>query len=81
MARGQRAPVPVSPDTPLGPGLSPANQGDARVKRRQPRKLRDRRTGQSPYQKYHKAPYLYSGAYYSWRSRFKKTAPSTREAA
>jgi hypothetical protein len=31
------------------------------MKRRLPRKLRDRRTGKSPYQKYGKRPYVYSG--------------------
>lgn len=36
------------------------------AKRRQPRKLRDRRSGKSPYARYKKAPTRYSSAYYQW---------------
>jgi len=44
------------------------------MKRYTPRKLRDRRSGQSPYQRHRKAPYRYSGEYYSWLSQFKRIA-------
>ena len=39
------------------------------MKRKQPRKLRDRRTGQSPYARYGKRPYAYSANYADWKRR------------
>ena len=36
------------------------------MKRANPPKRRDRRSGQSPYQRHAKAPYRYSAAYYDW---------------
>jgi hypothetical protein len=47
------------------------------MKRPHPRKLRDRRSGQSPYQRHSKAPYQYSGAYNEWRGRYKRAAAKT----
>lgn len=37
------------------------------MKRTTPKKLRDRRTGLSPYARYGKRPYTYSAAYHEWR--------------
>ncbi len=45
---------------------------DSAMKRQQPRKLRDRRTGQSPYARYHKRPHTYSPALQQWREHAKK---------
>lgn len=36
------------------------------MKRIRKAKLRDRRSGQSPYQRHAKAPFRYSAAYYDW---------------
>lgn len=37
------------------------------MKRTQPRKLRDRRTGMSPYARHGKRPYAYSAEYEQWK--------------
>ena len=39
------------------------------MKRTKVKKRRDRKTGESPYAKYNKAPYQYSSEYYAWRSK------------
>ena len=42
------------------------------MKRPKPAKRRDRKTGESPYMKYGKAPYRYSAEYRSWKSHYVK---------
>lgn len=37
--------------------------------RNRPKARRNRRSGQSPYQRHAKAPYLYSSAYKDWHAR------------
>lgn len=41
------------------------------MKRPKPKKRRHRKLGMSPYASRHKAPYVYSSAYTTWRSAFK----------
>jgi len=48
-------------------------------KHHEPRR-RDRKSGQSPYQRHAKAPYRYSASYYDWfKALTKKVAKSAEE--
>lgn len=42
------------------------------MKRIKPAKLRDRRSGQSPYARRKKVPYHYSAEYYQWKRKYVK---------
>lgn len=48
------------------------------MKRNNPAKRKDRRTGMSPYARHGKREYLYSGAYQEWRAQFVKRERNAR---